>query len=66
MLPKKRANLLMTASLLTGSVLGTGMISFNDTAHAASATASDQSTAKKEAAEKLNTIYYSAYCENAR
>ncbi|WHY71584.1 YjgB family protein [Fictibacillus enclensis] len=61
MLPKKRANLLVTASLLTGSVLGTGMISFNDTAHAASATASDQSTAKKDAADKLTTIYYSAY-----
>ncbi|MDN4526122.1 YjgB family protein [Fictibacillus fluitans] len=62
MLPKKRAITLMTASLLTGSVLGTGMISFNGTAHAASAKVSDQSTAaEKDAAEKLTTIYYSAY-----
>lgn len=62
MLPKKRA-VLLTASLLTGSVLGAGALSYDGAAaHAASINAhSDQDIAHKDAVKKLHELYNSAY-----
>ncbi|WP_406621704.1 YjgB family protein [Bacillus atrophaeus] len=61
MLTKKTMATAVTATVLTGSVLGLGMVSFSAPAQAASQSAAASETTHPRAAEILNELYNTAF-----